>query len=260
MKGWDPQQYLRFRRERAQPFYDLVDLIASRQRMRVVDLGCGAGGLTGVLHERLGAGRTTGLDSSTDMLREARTVSLTGVDFEHRDIEDFADDAGGERFDLVFSNAALHWLPDHPRLFERLSARLTDVGQLAVQMPDNFGYHTHTTARAVAERPEFADHLESVRAPSVLRPEEYAEVLHRLGFRTQTVRLAVYPHVLPTRQHAVAWAQGSILTPYRARLTDDEYAAFEKVYSETLFAAIGADKDDEPIFFPYRRLLIVARR
>ena len=260
MSAWNPQQYLRFRRERAQPFYDLLDLVTPRQRMRVVDLGCGTGALTCVLHERLGAARTTGIDSSEDMMRSARKQAVAGVVFEQGGIEDFAADAGGEAFDLVFSNAALHWLPDHPRLFEQLAGRLADGGQLAVQMPDNFDYHSHTAARAVADRPEFRDHLERAHAPGVLRAEEYAELLHRLGFRSQTVRLAVYPHVLPTRRHAVEWARGSILTPYRARLTDDEYTRFEDAYAEELFGRLGADRDDQPLFFPYRRLLISARR
>ncbi len=193
-------------------------------------------------------------------MRAASAMAVPGVTFEQSDIESFVNDASRGPFDLVFSNAALHWLPDHPRLFARLAQRLADEGQLAVQIPDNFDSHSHTAARHVAELPEFREHLARSHAPGALRAEQYAELLYRLGFRAQKVRLTVYPHVLPTRRHAVEWARGSILTPYRARLTDEEYARFESAYAEELFERLGAKRDDEPVFFPYRRLLIAARR
>ena len=57
---WTPEQYERFKDERAQPFWDLVALVEDRPRMRVVDLGCGTGELTRKLHEHLSATDTRG--------------------------------------------------------------------------------------------------------------------------------------------------------------------------------------------------------
>ena len=64
---WNPAQYDKFQREREQPFFDLAAMVHQRAGMRVVDLGCGTGRLTRVLHERLNARETVGIDSSANM-------------------------------------------------------------------------------------------------------------------------------------------------------------------------------------------------
>ena len=61
--AWDPNQYERFKAERAQPFYDLVSLVEREPGMRVIDLGCGTGQLTAWLHSELGASETLGIDA-----------------------------------------------------------------------------------------------------------------------------------------------------------------------------------------------------
>jgi trans-aconitate 2-methyltransferase len=134
--AWNPLQYGKFGAERAQPFEDLLSLVDAapdgRRPERVVDLGCGTGELTARLHDHLGAGETLGLDSSTAMLEKTRPLAGGGLRFEHGDIAAF--EARGQ-FDVVFSNAALHWIPDHPRLLRRLRDALRPGGQLAVQVP-----------------------------------------------------------------------------------------------------------------------------
>ena len=121
--AWKPAQYERFREERAQPFWDLAALVDPRPGMTIVDLGCGTGELTAQLHQKLQARETIGIDSSAAML--ARAPSVPGLRFEQRDVAGFAPQ---DRFDLVFSNAALHWIPDHAGLFKRLTtAQLIEI-------------------------------------------------------------------------------------------------------------------------------------
>src|SRR6202008_4825056 len=110
--SWDPNQYERFKDERAQPFRDLAALVEHRPHMRVADLGCGTGELTRELHEQLSAEETLGIDNSESMLRKAKPSGT--LRFELADIANFASD---RPFDLIFSNAALHWVPDHEHLF-----------------------------------------------------------------------------------------------------------------------------------------------
>ncbi|MGH9366201.1 MAG: methyltransferase domain-containing protein [Thermoanaerobaculia bacterium] len=111
--AWDPEQYGRFAAERRLPFLDLLALVHPIPRSRAVDLGCGSGELTRALHERLGAAQTLGIDSSPAMLAKANASPGRGVRFEQGDIGAFAP---ARPFDLVFSNAALHWLPDQSGL------------------------------------------------------------------------------------------------------------------------------------------------
>ena len=125
---WNPTQYERFRSEREQPFHDLAALHGRRPARRVVDLGCGTGVLTAALHDQLGATETVGVNSSEAMLERGRALDAPGVRFVHGDIAEWAPD---QPVDVVFSNAALQWLPDHPQLFKRLTTMLVPGGELA---------------------------------------------------------------------------------------------------------------------------------
>jgi trans-aconitate 2-methyltransferase len=251
---WNPSQYERFRSEREQPFHDLVALITRRPASRVIDLGCGTGLLTAALHRELAATQTVGIDSSEAMLDRARTVEVDGVTFEHGDISHLQVDAP---FDVVFSNAALQWVRDHPTLFARLTAMLVPGGELAVQVPANFDHVSHTLAADIAREEPFAGAMDGYsRTFSVLPPEEYATLLHGLGFVAQTVRLQVYGHVLESPDSVVEWVRGTLLTDYESRMPAAMYHGFVARYRERLNAALG---DQRPYFYPFKRILLWGR-
>ncbi len=244
---WSPEQYERFKAERHQPFDDLLALVERRPRMRVVDLGCGTGELTRELHEALGATETTGIDDSETMLLKAGHFGGEMLHFERGNIEAFI---AGEPFDLVFSNAALHWIPEHERLLTRLTGFLANDGQIAIQMPANDPHASHRIAAEVAEsfgigpRP---DHILSV--------ERYAELLHRLGYKRQHVRMQVYGHELPTPADVVEWVRGALLTHYESLLSPERFAEFVDTYRIRLLEVLP---DERPYFYTYRRILLWA--
>ena len=119
---WNPEQYEQFKQERSQPFFDLMALVQPRPAMHVVDLGCGTGELTRLLHERLDAQETLGIDSSEAMLGKSSAFAGSGLSFEKRDLRDLPP---AKRYDLIFSNAALHWVPDHEQTLAMLARQLT---------------------------------------------------------------------------------------------------------------------------------------
>jgi trans-aconitate 2-methyltransferase len=250
--SWSPGQYERFAAEREQPFWDLLDMVEPVPGGTVVDLGCGTGRLTQALHERLGAAHTVGVDSSARMLE--RAPSAEGLRFVHGDIRDHAP---GAPLDVVFSNAALQWLPEHRALFARLREWLAPGGQLAVQMPDNLDSLTHTTAAEVGRDPRFAPHLAGAeRRGAILAAEEYAVLLHELGFARQVVLRRIYAHLLTSRDDVLEWVGGSLLTEYRRLLPDDVYDEFVAAYRATLLPRLD---DRRPYLLPFPRLLIWAR-
>jgi trans-aconitate 2-methyltransferase len=247
MATWNPDQYLRFAAERKQPFLDLVALVEHRPAIRVLDLGCGTGEWTRELHDTLAAASTLGIDSSATMLEKARAFATDTLHFEKQRVEDFRP---AERFDLVFSNAALHWIPDHEALFTRLISLIAAGGQLAVQMPANEEHPSHVTAALVAGELGVAP-----RVSDVLPVERYAELLHRLGARKQHVRLQIYGHLLPSSSDVVEWVKGSLLTDYQHRMPAALYERFLELYRERLLSAIG---NVQPYFYTYKRALLVA--
>lgn len=242
---WNAEQYERFKTERKQPFLDLVSLIERRPRMHALDLGCGTGELTRELHDTLGADETLGIDSSETMLLKSGSFGGEMLHFERGDIEAFVTD---RPYDLIFSNAALHWVPDHEALLTRLTSFLTKDGQLAIQMPANDSHASHTVAAEVAR--SFG--LEP-RADFVLPPERYAEILNRLGYCHQHVRLQVYGHLLPTSGDVVEWVRGALLTAYEAQLPPERFEEFLRAYREELAKAIP---EQRPYFYTYKRVLL----
>ena len=253
--AWDPAVYERFAAERARPFEDLLALVEREPGMRAADLGCGSGPLTRRLHDALGARSTVGVDSSREMLAKSAEHEGDGVSFV---LGDLAEWTPGAPLDLVFSNAALHWVPDHPALFARLAGLLAPRGQLAVQMPDQEAHASHVTAREVAREEPFAARFpEGPRISPVLTAEDYAHLFFRLGFTRQTVRVQMYPQELPSREDVVEWVKGSLLTDYRKRLGDELYPRFLERYRERLMDRLP---DERPFFYPYRRVLMWGRR
>jgi trans-aconitate 2-methyltransferase len=251
---WDPGQYQRFAAERTAPFDDLLALVRPVPGGRVVDLGCGSGELTARLHRHLEAAETLGLDSSPAMLERAEAVAGDGLRFQLGDIADFAE--GG--WDVIFSNAALHWLPDQESLLERLVAGLNPGGQLAAQMPANHDHPSHVVAAEVAGEEPFRTALAGYRRQSPVRPPEwYAELLDRLGLEPQHVRLQVYLHHLAVRDEVVEWVKGTLLTDYEARMPPALFEEFLATYRERLLPLL---ENARPYRYPFKRLLLWGRR
>ncbi len=257
---WSPTQYRRFAAERAQPFHDLLALVRPTRMRRAVDLGCGPGELTALAAEELGVEDMLGIDSSPAMLQATHEWASDRVRFTEGDIATWS--ADGDH-DLVLAAASLQWVPDHAEVLARWSAALAPRGQLVVQVPANAWMPSHRVMDDLANSAPYRDEFGPDGPPvdpvavNVLEPEQYARVLFDLGFAEQHVRLQVYPHVLPTTRHIVEWVRGTTLTRFEKRLAPDVFARFLADYERALVDVLG---DNEPQFFPFRRILFWAQR
>ncbi|HEV7985691.1 MAG TPA: methyltransferase domain-containing protein, partial [Steroidobacteraceae bacterium] len=129
-QGWNPAQYLRFSQPRMRPALELLARVELDAPVAVYDLGCGSGSMTRIMAERWPGASVTGVDASRDML-EAAGSALPNLHWQQQDIGAWQPVAAPE---LIYSNAALHWLPDHETLLAKLIACLKPGGLLAVQM------------------------------------------------------------------------------------------------------------------------------
>ena len=170
-------------------------------------------------------------------------------------IESFA---ARNEYDLIFSNAALHWIDDHESLLTRLTAGLKPGGQLAFQVPAMHDHPSHIVADAITAVAPFRAAFGGWRRPQpVLRPDDYARLLFRLGFREPRVQLVIYPHVLPGREDVVEWMKGTLLTEYEKHLSTDRFAEFLDVYRRYVLSELPPDR---PFFFPFKRIICWGQR
>jgi trans-aconitate 2-methyltransferase len=255
---WNPEQYGRFKAERAQPFWDLVGLVEPGPLRRAVDLGCGTGELTAAVAGRLGVEEMIGVDNSAGMLAAAAPHARAGVSFEHGDIAGWAAD---REYDLVLANAALHWVPDHGGVLARWAAALADGGQLAIQVPANADHPSHLASVHVAHTEPFVSAMAGTPpadpvAANVLASEAYAEILFELGCRAPHVRLQVYPHVLASSSDVVEWTRGTSLTRFFKVLPAELHEPFLAAYRTELLGRIG---ERAPYLFAFKRILMWGR-
>jgi trans-aconitate 2-methyltransferase len=267
MPSWNAEQYLRFAAERTQPARDLAARIAVAAPTRVIDLGCGAGNSTAVLAERWPDAEISGLDSSPEMIAAAKR------DYPDRNwaVGDIAswpngdgrfDVTGGDRrFDIVFSNAAMQWVPDHAALYPRIFRRVAPGGALAVQVPCNIGAAAHETMRAIAASPGWAARFPpgGVREWHVGDAAFYYDLLAGAAARIDLWETE-YLHVMPSVDAIVEWYKGTGLRPFLEALTSDaERDAFTADYAEKLRPHYP-ERADGRVLFPFQRLFLVAYR
>ena len=253
--SWDPVQYEKFKKQRSQPFFDLIEMVLPAEKPRVVDLGCGTGELTLDLHKHLNAIETIGVDASGEMLKKAQAFASDSLRFTQGNIETWRD---FEKFDVIFSNAAIQWCGDHPGIFKRLKDNLRPNGQLAIQMPMNHDYATHVLARQMSQEKPWVGLLREpyAKQEAMLKLEDYASLLFALGFREQNVMLKVYGHELESRDGVIEWVKGTLLTYFQSRLSEDDFEKFMSEFRKRLFEQLP---DTKPFFYPFKRALIWAR-
>jgi trans-aconitate 2-methyltransferase len=259
---WDPQQYLQFEDQRLRPAIDLLARVPSAAPQRIVDLGCGTGNVTRLLAQRWPDAQITGVDNSAAMLERARTAAadLPRVTFVAAELDAWS---AAPPVDLVYSNAALHWLPDHAALIARVASMVAATGVLAVQMPDNFRAPSHASIAALAESARWRAKLAPLLRPTPTAPAaDYyvwlAPLFSRIDIWTTDYLQVLAPSA--AGDHPVAaWTKGTWLVPFLAVLDGAEQEEFLAAYEHELALAYPLQPDGG-VLFPFRRLFIVANR
>lgn len=256
MADWSAEQYLKFEDQRTRAARDLLAQIPLQQARQVVDIGCGPGNSTELLSKRWPEARITGIDTSADMLRQARE-RLPQHQFLEANISHWAPQPGT---DVLFANAIFQWVPDHLAQLKRLVSKLPEGGVLAVQMPDNLDEPSHVLMREVARLEPFREQLShAAEARDALpKPGVYYDALRPLC-RNIDIWHTVYNHVLDDAQAIVEWVKATGLRPFLDPLDFPERKEFLEAYSARI-AASYLPQEDGKILLRFPRFFLVVTR
>ena len=255
MAKWDPKQYLAFGRERMQPALDLLARVPLESPATVYDLGCGPGTVTKVLKARWPQATLAGVDSSEEMLERARAED-PDIDWSAADLNEWRP---GAPTDLLYSNAALHWLDDHGSLFPHLMSQLGPGGCLAAQMPRNWHAASHTSITEIVRDGPWRGALEPLLRPNPsAAPDVYYDILapHAASLEIWETE---YCQILEGENPVAEFVKGSQLKRFLDALEEPQRGAFEEAYRERILAAYPKQADGKTLF-PFRRLFILANR
>lgn len=218
MSDWNASQYLKFNTQRTQPAQDLAMRVKDLKPKTVADIGCGPGNSTAVLAAAFPDSDILGIDSSPSMIEKAKK--------EHPNLKFMLCDALSlpGRYDLLFSNACLQWIPDHAILIPALMDKLTDGGVLAVQMPMNGEEPLFRLISETADRWGLA----GVKAQpnETLTPPEYFDILTACSASFDMWETKYY-HSLADHQSLIDWVKGTRLRPYLDFLGKEKGEEFE---------------------------------
>jgi trans-aconitate 2-methyltransferase len=254
MPGWNPDAYLKYGDERTQPSYDLAARIAVDDPAHIVDIGCGPGNSTRVLRERWPKADILGLDSSPEMITNAERAYPA----ERWVLADAARWETEARFDIVFSNAALQWIPQHETLIDRLFALVEPQGALAVQVPANQGSPLYQAIVRVAGREAWREAMAGCDERLVYYSAGF--YYDRLAACARRIDLwqTTYLHVMASHQDLIDWYASTGMRPYLERLPS---AAQKNAFQREVLEEIRShypQQADQKVLFPFSRLFFVA--
>jgi trans-aconitate 2-methyltransferase len=251
--AWDPTQYLKFADHRLRPAIDLLNRIDVAEPGEVVDLGAGAGNVTRLIKMRWPAARVTGVDTSPEMLAKG-AAAAPDITWQLADLGTWRPE---RPVDVIYSNAALHWLEGHDTLFPALLSSLAPGGVLAVQMPRNFSAPSHTSMAEAARGGPWRAKLEPLLRPSPTGDPAFYYGLLASRAAALDIWETEYLQVLDGENPVKEWTKGTWLRPLLAALDEPHRSGFETAYG-ALVARAYPPRADGRTLFPFRRLFIIA--
>ena len=249
---WNPDIYLTFADQRTRPAADLLARVPSGNPIRVIDLGCGPGNSTALLRARWPKARLEGLDSSAEMLAQARQNGVT-AEWVLADLARWTPDAP---YDVIFSNATFQWVPDQALLFPRLMSFVKPGGIFAFQVPVNNDAPSHALMREAAADPRWHKKLKNVREIEHGKADVYYDIL-KPHAAALDIWQSEYLQILEGEDAVYRWVSGTSLRPYVQALEDPERDAFVAAYKAKLNEAYPRRSDGNTLF-PFQRLFVVA--
>lgn len=253
MKDWNPDLYKRFEQQRTQPVKDLINSINLREVNRIIDIGCGPGNSTEQLLNRWKDAETIGIDSSNNMIEQAKK-RLPQTQFIQCDAGQDLTELG--IFDLVFSNAAIQWMPNHRELLHKFFSMIGHGGALAIQIPDvsNMGIQKAVEETAADKRWKEIFNYESPL--NYDNAEFYYDICSELSDEI-VLWETYYYHVMEGHESIIDWYKSTGMKPFLDLLNNDsEKENFENEVLERTKKEYKKQSDGK-VLFPFKRIFFI---
>ncbi len=252
--SWNSEQYLKFKKERTQPAIDLINRIPVLMPLSIIDIGCGPGNSTERLKMRYPNAAVVGADNSENML-EAAIEKYPDMEFIHCDASKDLNSIG-RKFDIVFSNACIQWVPDHPKLLREMMSLLKEGGALAVQIPMNYDEPIHRIIGEAVKSEKWRDKFNVPRHFFTLSCGEYYDILAEIS-SDFSMWQTTYFHRMKFHSDIMEWYKSTGLRPYLEALSTDDKSEFEKDIFREVEKAYPKQANGE-IIFRFPRLFFIS--
>jgi len=224
---------------------------------RVLDLGCGDGTLTAQIADLVPSGEVVGIDASRGMIDAARPKARKNLRFLLMDINDLSFAA---QFDVVFSNATLHWVKDHKRLLRNVCRALSDGGRIRFNFAGEGNCaHFISVVREAMSRAEFTAHFPEFEWPWYMPAVgEYSALVEASGLRQARVWGENADRLFPDAEAMIKWIDQPSLVPFLARVPESDKRASRDHVVKRMVA--GTRQDNGACFETFRRINVSACR
>lgn len=254
MSDWNTTQYMKFGNERTQPAIDLINRINIKNPQKIIDIGCGPGNSTVALRDYFTDAHIIGVDNSSNMIDKAKK-NYSDLTFAMCDAScDLA--TMDKDYDIVFSNACIQWIPNHPKLLKEMIGMLKPGGCLAIQVPINNNAPLYQIIDEVVSDEKWGFDKRNLEINETLHPDEYYDILSGLASNF-SIWETTYYHQMGTHKDLVEWVKGTRLRPYLNVLSDEQKIAFENEIIEKA-SKVYPIQVNGTIIFRFRRLFFMA--
>jgi|WetSurMetagenome_2_1015567.scaffolds.fasta_scaffold10028_6 trans-aconitate 2-methyltransferase len=252
MKDWNPGLYLKFDAQRLQPSVDLVSRIKITNPDKIIDIGCGPGNSTGVLMARWENADIVGVDYSAAMIKKAKET-YPDRKWEECDITRWET---SEKYDLIFSNAAVQWIFDHKALFTKIEKIQNDNGTLAFQIPH---YDEMVISKVIDEEYHklFPDDVFSIKTIFEFHNKDFYYELLRTHYEELAIWETSYIHEMGSYEEIMTMVESTGLKPYLERIGDEKII---KCFRQNIIEKISKEYrtcTNGKILFPFLRLFVI---
>lgn len=255
-EGFDGERYKKASRHQKEWGQRMISSLRLEGHEHILDLGCGDGVLTEKLAALVPNGMVLGIDSSSSMIHTAKQLEKNNLRFLLMKIEDMDFD---DEFDLIFSNATLHWIKGHKELLGRAFKSLKRGGHIRFNFAGkgNCDHFTAVAQQTIAD-PQFARYFQGFEWPWYTPDVSGYEILDCDAGFADVIVWEENADRMFTKEELIGWLDQPTLIPFMKRMDELDKAKFRKTIIERMLER--TKQSNGRYFETFRRINVFARK